>query len=36
MFPMTEQERQLGRRNFIKAVATLPAAGARREGRAGC
>ena len=25
---MTEQERQLGRRNFIKAVATLPAAGA--------
>ncbi|PYV31167.1 MAG: oxidoreductase, partial [Acidobacteria bacterium] len=25
---MTEQEKQLGRRNFIKAVATLPAAGA--------
>ncbi len=25
---MTEQERQVGRRNFIKAAATLPAAGA--------
>jgi predicted dehydrogenase len=25
---MTEEERQVGRRNFIKAVATLPAAGA--------
>ena len=25
---MTEAERQLGRRNFMKAVATLPAAGA--------